>query len=673
MSPDRPRRLVVAIGVSVMVAAAGLTGTPPSPSAAAPDQASGLLRLVAHSPAVEPGGTFRLQLRVTGAPPDAELEITIRNRVLNRIQYLGTIDGERMRSRLDTVRVALDEVPPDAAGTVVVDLQTASNATGPTAVRLSTPGVYPVVVSLEDGEGAPLTDFVTHLVRLPTPDPSHPPLDVAIVVPVHAPPGQQPDGSVRIDGLARAELVTVASALQRFPAVPLTVTPTPEILDALGADPGSQDFGLLESIRRGVPGRQVLSGPYVELDASAWIQSETPAVLSQEFDQGLATVVNRLDTVDPTSHLGDPTLDTATATWLRDRGITTLVIPESALEPLDTDEFPVTLTQRFLLAGVDGTAGVVADESLAGHVGESGDPILDAHHLLADLAVLYFDEPPARRAAVTALPTDELLDPALLEALLGGISAVSVLRPVPVATVFAEVPLAGSAGETDGSGAPLARNLRPAVATDLGTLPQRLAGAQADVTSFAATVESTTPPQPDDLSRLLLVTPSADLSVADQDAYLRGVRTTMNAELAHVDLPTRQTFTLTAREGVVPIAVHNSAGYPMTVLLRLSGERLEFPQNPDGQLRLDLVGEITRVEVTVRTLTSGDSPLTLSVSTADGRQELDRSRFTIRSTAVSGVGLALIGGAVLFLAGWWGRNIHRARRNRRLVPAPSAD
>jgi hypothetical protein len=273
---------------------------------------------------------------------------------------------------------------------------------------------------------------------------------------------------------------------------------------------------------------------------------------------------------------------------------------------------------------------------------------------------------------VTLLPDDEPLDPAFLEALLHGLGSNPALRTVPIGTIFAEVPAAGAAGETDGSGAPLARALRPSVAFDLGNLPDDLVEAQADVGSFAATIGGANA-HVDELSRRLLVAASGELPGPEAAAYLRGVRAAMSSELDHVDLPDRQTFTLTARDGVVPVVVHNDAGYPMTVLLRLGGERLEFPNNPGGLLPLELVGEITRVEVTVRTLTSGDVPLNLSVATADGRQELDRARFTIRSTAVSGMGLALIGGSLLFLGAWWGRNVHRARRNRRLVPAPTGD
>jgi hypothetical protein len=43
------------------------------------------------------------------------------------------------------------------------------------------------------------------------------------------------------------------------------------------------------------------------------------------------------------------------------------------------------------------------------------------------------------------------------------------------------------------------------------------------------------------------------------------------------------------------------------------------------------------------------------------------TRFTVRSTAVSGVGLALTIAAGLFLALWWARHFRNARRDKKLV------
>jgi hypothetical protein len=56
------------------------------------------------------------------------------------------------------------------------------------------------------------------------------------------------------------------------------------------------------------------------------------------------------------------------------------------------------------------------------------------------------------------------------------------------------------------------------------------------------------------------------------------------------------------------------------------------------------------------------------VTSPDGRLELVRSEVTIRSTAFSGVGVALSVGAGLFLLLWWGRHWRTVRRARRLVP-----
>jgi hypothetical protein len=661
----------------VLAIVAGLIAGPGGPSLAETRvrQPSGLLALVAQSPAVGPNQPFGLQLRVTGAPPEAELDIDVHNRVLSRTQYLATVDGERLRTRLGSISIALDENPPDASGSVTVTVPTRVGRGDPGAVLLSQPGVYPVGVELVDDEGTTLAGFTTHIIRVgstaetaDTGDRANP-LRVAVTVPVHAPPALQPDGSVTLDGLARAGIVTVASALQRWPDLPLTVVPTPETVASLASDPASPDAALLDAVRRGSTGRQLLSGPYVDLEPAAWLQAAGLTTLSRELDFGVDALTPQFSGVDTTTFLADPTIDPATASWLRDRGVGRFVVPESALQPLDGDDFPVALGQRFLLDGVSGVEAAMADDALAGHVGESGDAVLDAHHLLADLAVLQLDDPPAERGTVVELPSSAPLDPAFLAALIEGLTTIPVLRPVDAATLFEEVPLSGSDGETDGSGEPLSRVLRPARPADLGTLPTRVAAAEADLNSFNATVGDPNELGPG-LNRLLLVAAGRELSRAEQSSYLAGARAGIDGELAHVDLPDRQTFTLTAREGLVPLSVRNTAGYPMTVLLEFSGERLEFPDNPDGRLQLQLTQETTRIEITVRTLTSGDAPMSLRVSTPDDRRELDRSRFTVRSTAVTGVGMALLGGSLLFLAGWWGRNIHRARRNRRLIPSP---
>ena len=63
-------------------------------------------------------------------------------------------------------------------------------------------------------------------------------------------------------------------------------------------------------------------------------------------------------------------------------------------------------------------------------------------------------------------------------------------------------------------------------------------------------------------------------------------------------------------------------------------------------------------------------PLDIQLTSPDERLDLGRSRITVRATAVSGVGIVLMGAAAAFLAVWWTRTILRDRRRaKRARPA----
>ena len=152
--PTRRRTSVAAVAVATFAILGAVTGLGPAGRAEpAAGQTSGLLALLAQTPAVGPEQPFALQVRVTGAPPLAHLEIDVHNRVLTRTQFLASIDGERLRTRLKNLSVSLEETPPDPSGSVAVNVATRSGSGDAAAVRLSQPGVYPVVVSLDGRRG----------------------------------------------------------------------------------------------------------------------------------------------------------------------------------------------------------------------------------------------------------------------------------------------------------------------------------------------------------------------------------------------------------------------------------------------------------------------------------------------------------------------------------------
>src|SRR5262249_38667905 len=128
----------------------------------------------------------------------------------------------------------------------------------------------------------------------------------------------------------------------------------------------------------------------------------------------------------------------------------------------------------------------VADSGLASFFVGQADPVLAAHHLLADLAQIYGDAPNDRgRGVVVVAPSSWLPDPSFLSALLGGLQARRVLAAVTVDSYFDQVP-AGLPSQ----GAPL---IRPIVTNDgairaaaTGLLPEGQRSARADLQAVAA-------------------------------------------------------------------------------------------------------------------------------------------------------------------------------------------
>jgi hypothetical protein len=126
-----------------------------------------------------------------------------------------------------------------------------------------------------------------------------------------------------------------------------------------------------------------------------------------------------------------------------------------------------------------------------------------------------------------------------------------------------------------------------------------------------------------------------------------------------------QRFTLTSRAATIPITLVNEGETAVDVIVALSSDKLSFPAG--DQIPLRLGPGLNSVDVDVEARTTGDSLVVVRVLSADGTTELDRTRLTVRSTALSGVGIAIAVVALAFLLTWWVRNHRDLRRDRRLV------
>lgn len=662
------RRAGAAAAAAAVAVLAVLAGVLPGVSVgrAGAQDAGSVLRLASQTPWVGPGEELVLRLNVTTAeePADVELAVGVYRRARNRSEFAQTLqDGPRGNPITVVPPAPLSELTTDAAGAVVVRLpvQDPSQPPDPARLRLAAEGVYPVRVELrEAGGGATLAGLVTHLVYTRPPQPGGFPVEVALVLPVHAALALQPDGERSLNRRDADAVGALARSLEAQPGVPVTLVPTPETLDALDASTRPEDRETLATLRRGLAGRQVVASPYVPVALPAFEGPGLGAEVAAQLDRGSQVVERALGRrPDPRTWVSEDRLDERSVVRLRQQQVDRLVLAEEALEPVD---MPVTLAQPFELEtrGVRRPSALAGDAGLAGHFGPATDPVLAAHRLLADLAVVHQDHPSRARGVVVVVPRSWRPNKAFLDSLLAGLSAATVVSPSTVETVFTDVgPMVTTRG------APLVRRLRPLA--DPPALPaDDLQSARRRLVAFASML---TPDNPldDEMEELLLVAEGAGLRPGRRQAYLDGVEAGIRAQISTVQVPDHRSITLTARTGEIPVTVLSGAGYPLNVQIRVASDKLDFPR---GAVRaVDLGRRSTTERFSVRARTSGSFPLRVSLVSPDGALVLGTSRFTVRSTAASGVGVVLSVGAGTFLLLWWGRHLVRGRRNRRLVPA----
>ena len=634
------------------------------PTASSAQTARPELRLAGQTPAIEVDADLTVRVQSVSAPADAQLRITAYARTRTRSGFQQTLQGRNLGRTISPPVVV--PASPDGTGIATVVIHTAAGAEAP-AMTFTEEGVFPLTIELLGAASTVLARLQTYVIRLSPAINDTVPLDVAVIVPIGGPPSLQPDGSVVVEPALRTRLLERTGVLAGFPGVPFTLAPRPETLESFSA---TGDTAPVRAVQSAAQGRQVTARSFVDVDLSSWLQRGLDDELDRQLRTGTDVLTSAVAAPSSATWVANDPLTTDALRWLKGRGVRNVVVPDVGLSGLDGRRFPATLTQPFQIEGVDGVTVAVTDPALRGHLRTGYEPLVKANHLLADLAILYFDQPKTLRVAVLDLPDD--VEGATLAGILSGVQGVRVLRATTLDTAFSTVPVAGARGEADGRANPLVRKLDVSTTSSLGSLPDRLRSAEADIDTYRG-VLSAQDARWVPLQRRVLAAGSSSLDDTRRRAYLDAVAQSVRDELAKVEAPNRQSITFTARDGVVSYVVRNRAGYPITAVVRFQGTKVEFPDHADGVITTTLTTDTTRVELNVRTLTSGDSPMEITVATPDGRIVLARTRVTIRSTAFSGVGIVLSVGAGAFLVMWWGRTIIQSRRARKRGARHGAD
>jgi hypothetical protein len=631
------------------------------PAAARAQQAAKpSLRLASQTPWVGRGDPFAMRVLIDEAGRSGlELTVAVHRQVTSRIDFQRTLEGKIQGSAFKSTSRPLAQLERDAGGAynVLLGVQDPDQPRDDSLLSLRAPGVYPVRVELsEGGGGRVLTSLVSHIVYLPDPI-DGPRLEVAWVVPVHAPPGVQPGGGRRVPASVSADLATLAAQLEQRPNLPLTLAPTPETVESLAASNRAADRQTIELLARAAraPGHQVLTGPYVPVSPAA-----TTGLLEQEGTAQVTTGTEVLGKVlqtspDPTARVLSGPVTEALLGRLRDQQVERVVVPDGELVPIPTQQ--VTPAQPFELGARQGrrVLAASADSALAAHFRAGQDAVLAAHHLLADLAVIYFDFPGRPRGVVVVPPDGWRPSAAFLTSWLDGLTTGPILGAATLDQFFAVPPA------TAGRNRNLVRTLRTTGAGP--ALPvESILAARRHLDAFGG-ILGPNEPVFERLERTLLVAEGSQLRGAVRARYLRGVTTQITTELGRIHAPAQRSITLTARRGRIPVTIEKEVPYPVHLVIRVASDQLRFPSG--SRREVELTRRNTTELFTVQARTSGAFPLRVTLESPDGRLLLSTSRFTVRSTAASGLGVILSVGAGVVLLGWWARSLGRRRRERR--------
>jgi hypothetical protein len=654
------RRLAAVLLLSLLVAAG-------AGAAAAQPAGRGRMTFIAQTPWVAPGNPFQIRVHVDRPAGASMLEfaVTVFPAVATRSDF-----GETLADRMGDTGyfslppVALADLRPEANGDVVLTVPIRDPSQPRDASRLllqPRDGVYPVRVELRDRlAGVTVDKFVTHLLHTPEVHVT-PKLGVSLVFPVHAPPALQPDGE-RV--LPDAETLTaMAQGVDAVRSTPFTLAPTPETVAAVAASNEPKAKALLASLRAAAAERSLLSGSYVPANLAALMGAGLDGEVASQLNRGAATLTENLGgRLDARTWRAEEALDPRVIDTLAGRGFDRMLTAEPLLTPIP--DLKLTLTRPFVLAGRSTRVqAVAADAGLTSHFDGAANQALAAHHLIADLAVIYLDRPgdDERRGVAAIAPRDWRPTRAFTDVITGGLALSPIIEPISLDTLFAAVPTA-----RDDAGANLVR--KPAIPTpgSIAEVASDLADARRNLDSLGSVLGAGNATSAV-IEEQLLVAESADLKTLRQrDAYVAGADRQVQAQLDAIEMPEGRSFTLTARTGEIPVTFKNNTGKPVRVVVKIESDKLDFPGGTELDLELTRLNTTQRFPVVARA--SGAFPVRITLVSPDGHLEVGRARITVRSTAASGASLVVAMGAATFLAVWWGRNAMKGRRARGLVP-----
>lgn len=509
------------------------------------------------------------------------------------------------------------------------------------------PGALTVVLELRDDEGVAVDALVTSLIVLDGTTANR--VRVAFLGDLTAPLAHGPDQEIEIDAEPLLDRL-----LAEPRGVPTTYTLRPETLTALAAT----DPDALGELVAALEGHSVFRSPWVAMDEEAWrVAAQSDRVVNQ-YALGNDTIEAVLGAPPSAVARLDPDAGPATLSLLRAAGVAAVIVDDERL-PAALTRTDATLPVTVLDDNGVAMTALRVDEALHETLADPDPELAAVRAVIELLMALYDEETPADVA--TLLDRDRIAPDALIEFL-------RILDDRREFRVVAVDVLANLDPERVGGTVPRTE-LAPTNPPDVSGLVADLRAAASAIETLQAMLEPDTEGI-DGLSTQLLAAVSSELTQTQARAYADAVFAAVLERTTGIEIPEGDRITLTDRRTDLPLTVVNNQAVALNVDLVLSAEKLRFPEGERRTLRL-LPGENDLV-IPVETLASGDARVTATIVSPGGAFELASGTVDIRSTAISGLGLAISIVALIVLGVWWIRTILRVRRNRAAATVAAA-
>ena len=698
---------------AVLVACAALL-VPAWPAPARAQSGPAQIGLLGQTSWVDKSGVFRLRLQLpAGVPAGDHLEVQAYTRLTNRTDFDVALKGTPPGFVwYVSGPLPVSTLPADPAGGVDVDIPI--NQAGPPGSGIPTfdatvgSGVYPIQVGVYNGNSLiqypPLTTFLVYAAG-PSSVTNLPRLSVAVVLPFHASPTVNKNGQIGAPAASDvSRLGTLANEVNAATGLTVNLDITPQTLSALAAG-NANDQATASTLASAVIGGPdaALPSPYVRVSISDMEASGLGAEVGQQLKAGAHTLTQAFGTDAPSEStwVVNGPIDATTVSRLMQAGATRLVVPDSVLTALPSSATETTLARPTGLS-VPGSPSITvygADTQITADFASREPPVLAANQLLAELAMIQLETPGITRGVVALPPPGWSENPTFVSTLLQGLQGHPLLDSVSVASLF-HVPTAPIVRQlassptgsptTTGSGSSTSSSTT-AVATTPTSVQAPASSLSGDAgqiqearrqASATATILPSNKALAATLQQQVLVSQSIDVTEAQRQALLGSVAKASEQVFGLMSLPGSSSITLTSTRAQIPLTILLKRSLKAHVALQLTSPRLLFePFNPQNGIcrvptptsevcDLTLVSLNTTLKIPVQTRSSGVFPLTVALKSPDMSVVLAHDQDTVRSTAISGVGVVVIILAVVSLAVWWVRDLRRGRRARRLVPAP---